>query len=316
LEAGRFDGDLFALPFNSNVGMLYYRKGDETDYVTGTLSPREAESIEDWVGLRDTVGWILERNPDFEGGIAMQLASYEGFTVNVWEYLLANGVDAAERTGMIDFGERSDAAVLLERLAEDLHDEVREGAHVILQDSLQHDEDDSLVAFQTGRTPFLRHWPQAIRTLRPCDLDFEVGVVPMPGGVLGGDNLAVSAYSERKNVSRALVEFLTGPTSQQLLFERGGFTATREEPYFDAIAQLRLGAVSDRACESVGGPRAEAEPLHDALTGEGPGSRPAVERYTQFSRAFRDALHPELANNAAPDLGGLKSRLEDAIEGK
>jgi len=317
LATGRIDGELFALPFNTNVGMLYYRKGGEPDYATGTLTATEAASLTDWTALRQTIEWILDANATFEGGIAMQLASYEGFTVNVWEYLLANGVAVAADDGMIDFGERSDAADVLEDLAGDLHDEVREGAHVILQDALQHDEDESLAAFRDGRTPFLRHWPQAIRTLQSCELDFTVGVVPMPGGVLGGGSLAVSAYSRRKNVSRSLVEFLTGATSQQLLFERGGFAATRPEPYFDAIAQIENGAVpTGGACDVVSGPRPEARELYKALTGEGPGSRPAVRRYPQFSRAFRDALHSKLESDDAPEFGGLEARLNDAIEGK
>lgn len=316
LKAGEIDDRIYALPFNTDVGMLYYRAGPETDLASGTLAAADAESITDWSRLRDTIGRMLAANPDFDGGIAMQLASYDGFTVNVWEYLLANGVEADGDDGMIDFGARSNAVDQLDELAGDLHHDIGEGTHVILQDALQHNEDESLLAFQAGRTPFLRHWPRAFSTLQSCDLGFEVGVVPMPGGVLGGQSLAVSAHSKRQNVSRALVEFLTGATSQQLLFERGGFAATREEPYWDAIAQLRQGAAPAAACESIEGPRAEAEPLHKALTGKGPGRRPAVERYTQFSRAFRDALHAELANNAAPDLEGLESRLNAAIEGK
>lgn len=324
LETGRIDGRLFALPFNTNVGMLYYRKGPDIDYAGGTLSTTMAESIKDWDVLRDTIGLILEAGPAFEGGIAMQLASYEGFTVNVWEYLLANGVDADEDNGMIDFGERSDAVGVLKDLGRDLHEEVGGGAHVILQDALQHNEDESLKAFQDGRVPFLRHWPQAIRALESCDLGFTVGVVPMPGGVLGGGSLAVSAHSERKNVSRALVEFLTGATSQQLLFERGGFAAARAEPYFDAIARFENAEAApddadDAAAAECGpgtGPRPEADELYEALTGGGPGRRPAVERYTQFSRAFRDALHQELSTNPDPELDGLERRLQDAIDGK
>jgi multiple sugar transport system substrate-binding protein len=317
LATGRVDGELHALPFHTNVGMLYYREGPDSVYATGTLSATEAASISDWNGLRETIGWMLEANADFDGGIAMQLAPYEGFTVNVWEYLLASGVAVREADGMIEFGERSDAAGVLEELSRDLHEEVREGAQVILQEALQHDETDALEAFRTGRVPFLRHWPQVIRTLQECELDFEVGVVPMPGGVLGGGSLAVSAHSTRKNAARALIEFLTGPTSEQLLFERGGFAATRHEPYFDAIAQHTNAAPpSGDACEAAAGPRVEADELYDALTGQGPGRRPAVDRYTQFSRAFRDELHPELANDAAPDLRGLDQRLKDAIEGK
>lgn len=324
LEAGRFDGELYALPFNTNVGMLYYRKGGESDYAHGILTAKEAEGLRTWDDLADTIGWILDEENRFEGGIAMQLASYEGFTVNVWEYLLANGIEVEDGTGMIDFGGR-DAHGLLRDLAQDLHEEVRPGKYLILPEALQHNEDESLAAFQAGRTPFLRHWPQAIRTLEQCGafaaaaspVEFEVGVVPMPGGVLGGGSLAVSAYSERKQVSRDLIAFLTGPTSQQLLFERGGFAAARPEPYFDAIAQIANGVPpSGSDCESVGGPRGEAAALYEALTGDGPGQRPEVRRYTQFSRAFRDALHPALGKDASPDLQRLETLLDQAVEGK
>jgi multiple sugar transport system substrate-binding protein len=325
LETGRYEGEYYALPFHTNVGMLFYRRGAESDYDHGILTEEEASSIASWSDLRDTIGSILKRNAEFDAGIAMQLASYEGFTVNVWEYLLANGIAVEAGTGMIDFGSE-EAYGLLRDLAGDLHEEVQPGRSVILPDALQHNEDESLAAFQAGRTPFLRHWPEALRPLEQCDaiattgpVEFTVGMVPMPSGMLGGGSLAVSAYSRRKNVSRALIEFLTGPTSQQLLFERGGFAPTRPEPYFDAIAQLEnLSAQSDTEadCESTGGPRREAGPMYEALTGDGPGQRPAVRRYTQFSRAFRDELHPLLGKDAAPDFSHLASRLEQAIEGK
>ncbi|MDA1359051.1 extracellular solute-binding protein [Glycomyces luteolus] len=327
LEAGRFEGELYALPFNTNVGMLYYRKHidpeSDPDYRNGVLTELEASSIRTWDDLRRTIGWILREDNGFTGGIAMQLASYEGFTVNVWEYLLANGIDVADDTGMIGFGPRSDAVGLLEDLWSDLWEPVRQNKWTVLPAAVQHNEDESLAAFQAGLTPFLRHWPQAIRTLESCeafaaagsDVPFEVGVVPMPGGVLGGGSLAVSAYSKRKNVSRALIEFLTGPTSQQLLFDRGGFAATRPEPYFDAMAQVASG-VADGDCESIGGPRREAGAMYEALTGEGPGQRPEVDRYAQFSYAFRDELYGRLANDDAPDFSGLERRLERAVEGK
>lgn len=327
LETGRFEGELFALPFNTNVGMLYYRKRidpeSDSDYRKGILTENDASSIRTWDDLHRIIGWILNEDNTFTGGIAMQLASYEGFTVNVWEYLLANQIDVKAGTGMIDFGERSDAVGLLEDLWSDLWEPVKDDKWTVLPAAVQHNEDESLAAFQAGQTPFLRHWPQAIRTLESCeafsavesDAPFEVGVMPMPGGVLGGGSLAVSAYSKRKNVSRALIEFLTGPTSQQLLFDRGGFAATRPEPYFDAIAQVASG-VADGDCESVGGPRREAGEMYEALTGEGPGQRPEVDRYTQFSYAFRDELHGRLAKGDAPDFSGLEKRLEQAIEGK
>jgi multiple sugar transport system substrate-binding protein len=324
LATGKVDGELYALPFNTNVGMLYYRRGGESDYAHGILTAKEAEGLRTWDDLADTIGWILKEENRFEGGIAMQLASYEGFTVNVWEYLLANGIELEdEETGRIDF-RRNEARTLLGNLAQSLHTEVQTGKYLILPDALQHNEDESLAAFQNGDVPFLRHWPQAIRTLEcgafteeAASTAFEVGVVPMPGGVLGGGSLAVSAYSKYKHVSRDLVRFLTGPASQQLLFERGGFAATRHEPYYDAMAQIENGIpASGSDCETVGGPRSEAEALHLALTAGKPGQRPRERRYTQFSRAFRDVLHPKLSKDGAPELDDLAPLLEKALEGK
>ncbi|WP_035699502.1 extracellular solute-binding protein [Glycomyces tenuis] len=324
-EAGVVDGEDFALPFHSDVGMLYYRK----DFV----SDERAAALSDWESLRELIGEVAA-DGGFEGGIAMQLDAYEGFTVNVWEYLLANGVDTAEN-GSIDFGPGSRAVELLETMAGDIHPELGSSSNEvpnILPTSLQFDEDASRVAFQEGRTPLLRHWPRAFSQLPSCDPDFEVGVRPMPGGVLGGRSLAISAFSERRVVSQALIEFLTGPASQQLIFERGGFAATRHEPYYDAVAQIEnilesnevpeddeaaeSALLEELRCEEAGDslPRMEAEQLHTAL--ESAGRRPGVERYTQFSQAFHGFLHGRFERASAPDLDGLGEALQDAIEGR
>ncbi|THV39468.1 extracellular solute-binding protein [Glycomyces buryatensis] len=326
--AGRVDGDVYALPFNADVGMLYYREL--------FVSPDQIGSITGWDSLRSVIADVLdgqgeflgEGDAPFEAGIAMQLASYEGFTVNVWEYLLANGIDADPEDGSIDFGPGSDAVVLLEELSGSL--ESRDGrVPDILPASLQCQEDASLAAFQEGRTPFLRHWPRAFRQLQNCDQGFQVGVVPMPGGVLGGQSLAISEFSERKHTARALIDFLTSGSSQQQLFDSGGFASVRTESYYDSIAfiedyqrrhgnDLPANQICTDGADDV--PRLEAEQLLRALEGDErlgtPGIRPEYERYTGFSKAFQAALHGPLANGARPDLDGLGAALGAAIEGK
>jgi multiple sugar transport system substrate-binding protein len=329
LEAGRIDGRLLALPFNTDVGMLYYRVGE--DPTAGELRPEDAEAITDWAELRRlAAGMALSGG--FDGGIAMQLDAYEGFTVNVWEYLLANGVEPDLDDGAMDFAEDGRAVAYLGRLWEDLRPE-GDGPPVILWDSLRFGEDASLAAFREGRTPFLRHWPRAYRVLSSCELGFTVGAVPMPGRVLGGQNLAVSAASRAPNATRRLIEFLTGPAAQQLLFERGGFAATRDEPFYDAAAQT-AGLEEAVGCDDGTGPRGDAAQLFKALTGSvpwlpdesevaPPGHRPAVTRYTRYSRVFQEVVHPLLLNgepldsdSEASGLSDLAGRLEDASAGK
>ncbi|GAA1665598.1 hypothetical protein GCM10009830_08970 [Glycomyces endophyticus] len=324
LSAGEVDGKLRALPFNTDVGMLYYRLGAATDYATGTLSAEDAARIADWEDLRRVAEGMVVAG-GFEGGIAMQLDAYEGFTVSVWEYLLANRVEA-KSDGSIDFGDPSPAVAQLEWLSRELHEPVGEGT-MILQESLRFAEDASLEAFRTGRTAFLRHWPRAFQDLRSCDREFDVGVVPMPGRVLGGQSLAVSAASERPDAAVRLIEFLTGPMAQQRLFEPGGFASTREEPYYDAIAQTHLlDPAVEAPCDDGGSPRVEAAQLFRALTGRDPedrldpgpepGTRPAVERYTRFSRVFQEVVHGELEADSTPDLSRLQDLLDEAVAGR
>lgn len=47
----------------------------------------------------------------------------------------------------------------------------------------------------------------------------DFGVAPFPGNsILGGENLAISATTGKPRAAQALVEFLTNPRSQQILF--------------------------------------------------------------------------------------------------
>lgn len=333
LAAGRWDEGQYALPFNTDTGMLYYRKPPEDtppDLANGLISADEASGIVNWASLQGLMEDILKANQasataaKFKGGIAMQLASYEGFTVNVWEYLLANETkpDAA---GMIDFSD-DEVVELLRTLASDLHDDATGLPSLIFGASLYHQEEESLRAFLNGDTPFLRHWPRAYRVLS-CEADFAVGMVPMPGGVLGGQSLAVTEASQRKVPALELVKFLTSEESQQALFERGGFAATREDIYADADGEPTEEDSSQTpgACEGTGSLWPDVGALHSALTGQAvaedaaaaiAGERPTVQRYTQFSRAFREFLYAKIEESPDPELDGLKPELDAALEGR
>ncbi|WP_460497174.1 extracellular solute-binding protein [Glycomyces tarimensis] len=313
--AGRFDGDVYALPFNTDVGLLYYRK----DVVRGDPPTdsweqyvQTAESL-----LRDEA--VRERAPELRAGIAMQLGPYEGFTVNVWEVLLSNGAEPV-REDLIQVADDHATIAALSRL-----NGLIEGG-TILPDSLEHDEEGSLEAFKEGRTIFLRHWPNAYFQLLTCEaIDFEVGVAPLPGsGLLGGQSLAVTAYSRYPVAAQRLAEFLTNGRSQQLLFERGGFGATREEPYEDAyIRGATPGASADQAAVEVpcvepgaarGFPVAGVRALEHGL--EQAGQRPGVDRYNRFSEVFRDHVHTAFSSGEDVDPDRLQQELEAAVEGR
>jgi multiple sugar transport system substrate-binding protein len=149
----------------------------------------------------------------------------------------------------------------------------------------------------------MRNWPVAHRTLSPpttadsaAALDFAVARLPGPSA-LGGQNLAISTHSRRPRAAQALIEFLTGERSQQILFERGGFAATREIVYRDA-------AVTDRYRYAP----TLLEAIRSAHT------RPVTPHYAQFSETFRAIVRQSLADGGRlpPDA---KPRLEAALKG-
>jgi multiple sugar transport system substrate-binding protein len=275
LSTCRYRDQLWALPFNTDAGLLFYRSDLVEDLPTT------------WRQLRNA---IRDGKPaDMPIGLAVQLADYEGGAVTIAEVVQADGgklVDGGEV--VIDSPEAQDA---LEQLAEDVRD-----ADINLAASLDADEDRSTQAFLNGEAMFLRNWPIAHRVLKDKGVPFGVTELPGPS-VLGGQNLAISAGSANKGAARALVEFLTSPRSQQLLFERGGLAATREIVYKDpAILDLYPYAGT----------------LLAAIKGSEP--RPVGPHYSRFSEVLRDVVRQMLVEgNLPPDY---LERLDRAWKGR
>ena len=281
LDTCRYDGRLWALPFNTDVGLLYYRSDLIDD------PPRT------WEELEEQVEAIRARTGNDVDGYAGQFADYEGLTVNALEAVRGAGGSIVDAAGDVVVGAQQAAVVEgLERL------------RVIAPTGVPElDEDGSIQLFQSGRTLFMRNWPRAYRSLAQ-DLEgappVEFGVAPLPGGsgVLGGQNLAVSAHSARPRASQALIEFLTGDRSQQILFERGGLPATRAVVYSDQAVRERYPYVAI---------------LEEALsTAE---LRPTQPHYARFSEVFRAAVTGYLRQDK-PLADDLQGQLESAAKGQ
>jgi len=154
---------------------------------------------------------------------------------------------------------------------------------IVLSDSLDYDEQRSMQAFRDGKVLFMRNWPVAYRDLtesigddgKPATSPVKFDVVPLPGkSVLGGENLAIAANSIKPKAAQALIEFLTDARSQQILFERGGFAATREIVYRDAEVREKKYKYADTLLQAI----QLARP------------RPMTPCYRQFSEAFQTAV--------------------------
>jgi multiple sugar transport system substrate-binding protein len=294
LRTCHYSGKLWALPFNTDAGLLFYR----TDLVTkpelpGALPPS-----------RDEVAPLFRKTSPPEAGYVGQYRDYEGLTVNALEAIWSAGGEVLNSSGQVAIDSR-EARNGLNRLAAALAD-----PKVVLNGWGESDESKSTDAFRKGRVAFMRNWPVQYGQVKfPNDASqttagspansppFAVSELPGPS-VLGGQNLAIAADTRKPRAAQELIEFLTSEESQKQLFEHGGFAAARESVYHD----------SDVKQENP-----YAETLLDAIRHAR--RRPETAHYTLFSQVFRDVV-----NDALRDGGKLPqdatSRLTDALKGQ
>lgn len=210
----RWGDKLYSVPFNSDVGLLFYRR----DYLTsaGVTNPDLGKGA-GWPAVQQLIGVLdAARNKlpaAYAKGWTSQLdASYEGLTVNGIEAFAsaADGFALTDKEGRYA-GSVADLRAGLDELRN------RTQAAYTLPDAVHSDEADTLTDFAAGRTGFLRHWPYAYRTLHQSLSPQQLGVAPLPGkSVLGGQNLAVARGSQRTAAALQLVEFLTGKVAGDL----------------------------------------------------------------------------------------------------
>ena len=276
-----YQDKLWALPFNTDAGLLYYR----TD--AGLKPPF------DWNKIKAAAA----AHRDFAAGYTGQFGDYEGLTVNVLEAAWATGVGFAvdQATGEVTLDLAAWNA-LLHTLTP-----APDGKWgLVHRHALESEEIASRSTFQDGGVLFMRNWPVAYGSLQKADQKLKFAVTGLPGpSVLGGQNLAVSARTERPRAAQALVEFLTSQHSQSILFERGGFAATRAVVYAE---------------EAVKTDHAYAPLLLTAITNAR--LRPVSPNYVAFSEVFSDQVHQVLARER-PDLpAGFAGQLTAALRGK
>jgi multiple sugar transport system substrate-binding protein len=139
----------------------------------------------------------------------------------------------------------------------------------------------------------------AYRTLS-ADKKLDFGAARLPGpSVLGGQNLAISAHTRKPRAAQALVEFLTGRRSQNILFDRGGFAATRADIYDDETIKME---------------HPYALTLRDAIDDARP--RPVTRNYVAFSRRLYTTVHQVLDGELDSLPDDFAGSLTLALNGK
>jgi multiple sugar transport system substrate-binding protein len=213
VDTGRFEGKLWAIPYDTNGGLLFYRK-DILDKA-GKEAPKTFAELTADCSLAQQNGM---------GCYAGQFSKYEGLTVN-----FAEAVQAAGGELMTDNGTKAALGAQAVQGLTFLADGFKNGE--IPKPAITFKEEEGRRAFMAGQLLFLRNWPYVYGLANEADPANKVkgkfDVAPLPGftgagsSSLGGLNFAVSAFSKKQQTA---VEFMKFATNQENAKEMVGLT--------------------------------------------------------------------------------------------
>jgi multiple sugar transport system substrate-binding protein len=294
-EAAQWDGRVWALPWNFNVGLLYYR----ADLLARHgLSPPRTDA-----DLVDAVRRIraAERDPRLDGFV-WQGKQYEGLTCNALEALWASGTTLLDAAGNV-FPDRVRAADALARLRGWI-DQGISPAWVSAAD-----EELTRRAFGDGRAIFLRNWFYAMDLFEDVGsaVRGKVGIAPLPQriagvpapGSTGGSLLGVSRATRHPKEAVAFARFLASDEAQRVL-AGGSVLPTRMALYHDAALLAK---------------RPHMPRFHDVALAARP--RPITPAYLMLSTSLQPELSAVVVGVKSPAraVADARRQLEYALSG-
>jgi multiple sugar transport system substrate-binding protein len=276
VDTATYDGQLYAVPYVTNAGLLLYRKDVLAE--EGVPPPRT------WAELERAAKTIA---PKYGlDGYAGQFLPYEGLTVNA-----AEAVYSAGGTILGDEGERVtvNSAAAREGISF-LARGVRDGW--IPKAALTYKEEESKQAFQDGGLLFLRNWPYAyaVASAKGSPVAGKIGAVPLPGpdgpgtSVLGGSNRAVGTHARHADSAARLIAYLTSAPVQRQVLTRGALPPVRAALYEDSRLIREFPYL----------PTLRASVLAAA-------PRPKSPRYDQVSLVVQAVVHDAMTGRETPE---------------
>jgi trehalose/maltose transport system substrate-binding protein len=292
IENNTVDGELKAMPWYGDAGLLYYR---------ADLLDRHGFAVPGtWRELAEAAGAIVaaERAAGDQRlvGFVFQGKAYEGLTCNALEWIASFGGEILTPDGAVALNDPR-AVAALETAASWIGGISPRGV-------LNYAEEEARGVFQSGHAVFMRNWPYAWALVNGADspVGGKVGVAPLPRGggdgahasTLGGGGLAVSKYSRHPDIAAALVRHLAGLEEQLRRAIEGAFNPTLPAAYRDP----RLLAAQPFLAELFTG--AVARP-----------ARIAGAKYNRLSAIFWNAVHDTLSGrgDAADNLAAAERKL-------
>jgi multiple sugar transport system substrate-binding protein len=284
LKTATWKQTLYALPYNTNTQLLWYRK----DLVPAPPATWN-EMISQAVALRQ------QGKP---GLIEVQGAQYEGLTVWFNSLVASAGGQILDDNGNVAVDDTSRvAADIMHRVA------TSPAADPSLSNSM---EDQARLAFESGKAAFELNYPFVYPSAQKNTpaLAKVMAWAPWPSVnpntpshvTIGGINLGVSAYSRHADLAFQAAACLRDADNQRYAAIKGGLPPTIESLYGDPAVRPAY-PFADTILES----------LRNAST------RPLTPAYTNVSLEIQSLLSPPSHIDPPTVPPRLRTRLHDAI---
>jgi multiple sugar transport system substrate-binding protein len=289
VETASFEGRLYAAPFNTNTQLLWYRKD---------LVKQAPRTWDEMIDEAEKLG------RDNAGTIQVQSNRYEGFMVWVNALIESAGTQLLSGPESVELAEgpTTRALEVIGRYANS------SAAPTGLSTST---EDTSRLAFEAGDSAFMTNYTFAYASAKSeaPEIAKNMGFAPFPRvdadrpskPPLGGFNLAVSSFSENKDVAFEATACLANRQSQLTAVELDGLPPSRSDLYTDKVVTGAYPGFAALVKSSI----------------EGSGPRPTTPAYQDVTLAVQRTLHPPDKidpADAASVYDELKENLEDAVK--
>jgi multiple sugar transport system substrate-binding protein len=291
MASGTYENELWAAPFNTNAGFLYYRT-DLVDEPPATWD--ELAQMAQEVGQREGIA-----------GYVGQGSQYEGLVVNFLELVWGAGGGLINEDGDEAILTQNDAGT---RALEFLQSARQDG--VLAPGFNTMTEEEGRFLFQGGDAVFMRNWPYAYGLMSGEDEEnpsqvagnFDIAPIPTFTGegttsALGGFNLAVSAFSEKKDLAKEFVAWIATDADAQGLLAENATPPVRQATY-DELQD-------DPVMALLGEILPDAQP------------RPPVPAYNFLSQEIQQVVFPAY-NSSAPveqTIESLNAELTSELQG-
>ncbi len=302
IQNNTVNGALVAMPLYTEVGVLYYRKD--------LLEKYSLNVPQTWEELTETSLKIqtAERKTQKKKmwGYIFQGKAAEGLTVNGLEWLASYGSPLI----LLENGKVSLNTTQAKKALKVVSSWI---GRISPEGVLNYNEEDGRGVFQSSNAVFLRSWASVWGLVNAQDSQIKglVGITALPkGGVdgkhtnmLGGQQLAVSKYSEHKAEAISLIRHLTGAKEQKRKALSASFLPTHPALYSDT-------EILDKHPHF-----AEIYPLFESSI-----MRPARQiglKYSQVSKEFFMTLHEILAKKGEKiegKLQDLNNKISEILE--